>query len=89
MLDRTIERVADPVDAEPARRGAARRPRARRGATEHEVRDLVAVDATFRPDPRTGPTYDRLYAEFPKLYKAQKAMFRRLNRPATGRRQSD
>ena len=26
--------------------------------------------------------YARLYREFPKLYKAQKGMFRRLNRPA-------
>ena len=31
---------------------------------------------------RDRATYDRLYAEFPKLYKAQKPMFRRLNQPA-------
>ena len=42
----------------------------------------MKVDATFRPDHRNRQTYDRLYAEFPKLYKAQKAMFRRLNQPA-------
>ena len=33
---------------------------------------------------RPGPTtYDRLYGEFPRLYRSQKAMFARLNR--TGR----
>ena len=53
------------------------------GAVDHrEVRDLVKVDATFRPDHAHRTTYDRLYAEFPKLYKAQKGMFHRLNDPA-------
>jgi xylulokinase len=44
-----------------------------------EVRDLVVVDRAFTPDPANRETYDRLYAEFPKLYKAQKGMFARLN----------
>ena len=39
------------------------------------------MDATFRPDHANRAIYDRLYAEFPKLYKAQKSMFRRLNQP--------
>jgi xylulokinase len=43
------------------------------------VRDLVRVDAVFRPDPATRSVYDRLYREFPKLYRSQKGMFRRLN----------
>jgi xylulokinase len=45
-----------------------------------EVRDLVTVDATFTSDPAHRTVYDRLYDEFPKLYKAQKGMFARLNR---------
>jgi xylulokinase len=45
-----------------------------------EVRSLVTVDATFTPDPANRAVYDRLFAEFPKLYKAQKGMFARLNR---------
>lgn len=81
VLDRTIERVADPVDAN--LRGAALLAGISLGAVQpREVRDLVKVDATFRPDHANRATYDRLYAEFPKLYKAQKGMFRRLNEPA-------
>jgi xylulokinase len=80
VLDRTIERVADPVDAN--LRGAALLAGLALGAVRQgEVRDLVEVDATFRPDHGTRATYDRLFAEFPKLYKAQKSMFRRLNEP--------
>jgi xylulokinase len=81
VLDRTIERVAEPVDAN--LRGAALLAGLALGAVdETEVRDLVRVDATFRPDHANRTTYDRLYAEFPKLYKAQKGMFHRLNKPA-------
>ena len=84
VLDRTIERVADPVDAN--LRGAALLAGLALGAVQPgEVRDLVKVDATFRPDHAHRATYDRLYAEFPKLYKAQKPMFRRLNQPADQR----
>ena len=80
VLDRTIERVEDPVDAN--LRGAALFAGLALGAVRpDEVRGLVPVDAVFRPDPAHRPTYDRLYAEFPKLYKAQKGMFRRLNQP--------
>ena len=44
------------------------------------VREHVPVDRVFRPDAGSRREYERLYAEFPKLYKAQKKMFRRLNR---------
>ncbi len=81
VLDRTIERVADPVDAN--LRGAALLAGLALGAVHRdEVRGLVKVDAVFRPDHSHRATFDRLYAEFPKLYKAQKAMFHRLNHPA-------
>jgi xylulokinase len=33
----------------------------------------------FTPDPSNRAGYDRLYAEFPGLYKAQRKMFARLN----------
>ena len=81
VLDRTIERVAEPMDAN--LRGAALIAGMSLGAVRpDEVRDLVTVDAVFRPDHRTRAVYDRLFAEFPKLYQAQKSMFRRLNRPS-------
>ena len=44
------------------------------------MRGLVGVDATFTPDPANRAVYDKLFAEFPKLYKTQKAMFGRLNK---------
>jgi xylulokinase len=45
-----------------------------------DVRSLVPVDHVFRPDASTRSTYDRLFAELPRLYKAQRPMFARLNR---------
>jgi xylulokinase len=78
VMDRTIERVADPVNAN--LRGAALFAALGLGAiTRDEVRDLVGVDRVFEPDPATRDAYDRLYAEFPGLYKAQRKMFARLN----------
>lgn len=79
VLDRTIERVTGPVDAN--LRGAAVLAGLALGVVRRsEVRDLVAVDRTFAPDGANRAAYERLYAEFPKLYSSQKAMFARLNR---------
>jgi xylulokinase len=39
----------------------------------------VPAEATFAPDPANRAVYDRLYAEFPRLYQSQRKMFRRLN----------
>jgi xylulokinase len=44
-----------------------------------EIDALVPVERTFTPDPSARTTYDRLFAEFPGLYKAQTKLFRRLN----------
>jgi len=77
-LDRTIERVADPNVA--GLRGAALLAGMALGAVgTQQVRDLVPVSATFRPDPAGTAVYRRLFAEFPGLYRAQKKMFARLN----------
>jgi xylulokinase len=79
VMHRNIERVSDPMMTN--LRGAAILAGIALGAVRpDEVRDLVTVDSTFRPDPATRHEYDLLYAEFPKLHKAQKAMFARLNR---------
>jgi xylulokinase len=78
VMDRTIERVANPAHAN--LRGAALLAGLALGAVvPDEVRDLVPVDRVFGPDPATREAYDRLYAEFPGLYKAQRKMFARLN----------
>ena len=77
-MDRTIERVADPLHAN--LRGAALFASLGLGAvSREEVRGLVPVDSVFEPDPANRDAYDRLYAEFPGLYKAQRKMFARLN----------
>jgi xylulokinase len=78
VMDRTIERVADPVHAN--LRGAALFAALGLGAiTREQVRQFVPVDRAFEPDPASREAYDRLYAEFPGLYKAQRKMFARLN----------
>ncbi len=79
VTDRQIERVAEPLHAN--LRGAAIFAGLALGQVRREeVRSLVAMDATFSPDPANRAVYDRLFAEFPKLYKAEKGMFGRLNR---------
>jgi len=81
VMNRTIERLADPVHA--TLRGAAILAGLALGEVDHAtVGGLAQVDKTFRPEQAQVAVYDRLYAEFPRLYRAQKAMFRRLNRPA-------
>lgn len=81
VLDRTIERVAEPTHT--GLRGAALLAGIALGELDRaQVRAHAPIDATFTPDSDTRAEYDRLYPELPKLYKAQKDMFRRLNRPA-------
>ena len=41
---------------------------------------LEQPDRVFRPDPAHRAVYDRLFAEFPRLYTHNKGMFARLNR---------
>jgi xylulokinase len=79
VLDRTVEQMAEPLLAN--LRGAAMIAGLTLGAVHaHEVRDLVPVAAIHRPDPDATAVYDQLFAEFPKLYKAQKRTFARLAR---------
>lgn len=79
VLDRVIERVDTPLLAN--LRGAAIFAGMALGAVPpSQVRDLVGVERVFRPDPAHRATFDHLYAQFPKLYRAQRGMFGRLNR---------
>jgi xylulokinase len=78
VMDRVIERVRQPVNA--GLRGAAILAGLSLGVlAPADVRAAVPVEKTFRADPAARDQYDRLYAEFPRLYKAQKGMFARLN----------
>lgn len=78
VMDRTIERVADPLNT--CMVGCALFAGLSLGEVRvDDVRSLVPIDRTFTPNPSVRTAYDRLYAEFPKLYKSQKGMFARLN----------
>ena len=78
VMNRSIERLADPVHAN--LRGAAILAGMGLGEVDRSLAGALAqVDTTFRPDPSRVAVYERLYAEFPRLYKSQKAIFRRLN----------
>lgn len=79
VLDRTIERVAEPLHAN--LKGAALLAGVALGHVQwDELRGLVPVDRVFRPAAENRAVYDRLYRELPKLYRSQKPMFARLNR---------
>ena len=79
VMDRTIEQVEDPLNAQ--LRGVAMLAGMSLGMIDRaDVRDLVGVARTFTPDPANRQVYDRLSSELPKLYATQKKVFRRLNR---------
>jgi xylulokinase len=79
VLDRTVERVADPLHAN--LRGAGLWAAISLGKISlQDLARLVPVDARFEPEPANRSVYDRMYAEFPRLYRSQKPMFKRLNR---------
>jgi xylulokinase len=79
VMDRTVERVADPLHAN--LRGAALLAALALGHVDlNEVRDLVAVAGVHHPDPAAVAAYEPLTREFPRLYTAQRKFFRRVNR---------
>ena len=78
VCDRTIRRVAEPQHANT--RGAAFVAWLALGRqTLEELNRSVTIDKEFRPNPDMASTYAPLYAEFTKIYKANKAIHRRLN----------
>lgn len=80
VMGRSMERVTGPLHAN--LRGAAMFAALALDEIDFdEIDGLVPVDARFEPDPAGAATYDRLYAEFPRLYHSQKPMFARLNGP--------
>ncbi len=78
VLGRTIEQVADPVNA--GVRGAAMLAAVALGdLTFDEVPDRVAVAASYRPDPALAGLYERRFAEFTGFYKRNRRAYARLN----------
>ena len=79
VMGRTLERVVEPLHAN--LRGAAMFASLALGEVgPEEISGLVPVDARFETNGVDAATYDRLFAEFPRLYRSQKPMFSRLNR---------
>jgi xylulokinase len=79
VLDRRLERLADPLLT--GLRGCALSAGMALGeVAAGDVHTLVRVDREFEPDPANREVYDRLSTELPKLYKAQRRIFHRLNR---------
>jgi xylulokinase len=78
VCGRTCERVADPLNAQ--LRGAALFAGLGIGELKRTaLRELIPIDRVFEPIAEHRRVYDRLFAEFPRLYRAQKPMFARLN----------
>ncbi len=79
VLGRTIQQVDEPVLANA--RGAAFQAAVALGQlTVEEIPSLVPIARTYEPDPKNRALYDELFREFVNLYKANKAIFARLNR---------
>jgi xylulokinase len=76
---RTIRQVAEPVLANV--RGAGLLALMALGRiTVEDIPSMVAIRATYTPDPSTATVYDELYREFVALYKQTKGIHKRLNR---------
>jgi len=83
VLGRTIEQVADPVNANA--RGAGLLAAVALGElTFDQVPDRVTVERTYRPAPGTGELYDWLFTEFVGFYRRNRKAHARLNRERAG-----
>ncbi len=79
VLECRIDRVADPVHVN--LRGAALLAGSALGVLRYdELPELVPIERSFTPNVANRAVYDRLYAEFRRLYKRERRMFARLNR---------
>jgi xylulokinase len=79
VLGRTIEQVADPVNANA--RGAAMLASVALGElTFDQIPDRIGVAGSYRPDPAPKAMYDAMFGEFTGLYKRNRKAHARLNR---------
>jgi xylulokinase len=79
VLGRTIDQVADPVNA--GTRGVGLLAAVALGElTFDQVPDRVQVARSYRPDPALKELYDQLFREFVGLYRRNRKAYARLNR---------
>lgn len=79
VLDRPIERVADPRNAQ--LRGVALWSLVGLGRMSlQQAAASVPIDRLFRPNPANRDVYDALYAEYRRIHPMVKSMYRRLSR---------
>jgi xylulokinase len=79
VLDRTIDQVADPVNANA--RGAGMLAAVAIGElTFDQVPDRVRVDRSYEPHPKTKELHAELFREFVGLYRRNRKAYARLNR---------
>ena len=82
VLGRTIEQVADPVNANA--RGAGLLAAVALGElTFDQVPERVQVARSYPPDPAANRLYDELFGEFTGLYRRNRKAHARLNRDRT------
>jgi xylulokinase len=78
VLGRTIEQVADPVNANA--RGAAMLASVALGdLTVDQIPDRISVARSFPPDPAPRALYDSMFSEFTGLYRRNRKAHARLN----------
>jgi len=79
VLGRTIEQVADPVNAN-ARGAGLLASIALGDLTFDQVPDRVQVTRSYQPDPAPNELYDQLFREFVGFYRRNRKAYARLNR---------
>lgn len=78
VLGRTIRRVKNPIQSNA--RGAAYIAAAALGYISFDdITDLIQYSGKFEPNTAARKVYDELFNEFLRIYKNNKAMYRRLN----------
>lgn len=80
VLNRPVRQVKDPIEANV--RGAALLASASLGYLGyHEIGTHVPILKTYNPNPDHRKIYDELFAEFVAIYKNNRKIYARLNRP--------
>ncbi len=79
ILNRTIRRVKDPIQANA--RGAGLIGSVALGYIQFdEIPDKTQYDSTFKPDPKNRKLYNKLFKQFQAIYTQNKKIYKRLNK---------